>query len=245
MRRLRVSDAVAAVRPKARKKPNREQFLIKRLKSCLGYTPKNISLYALSLVHKSAAVEYAGCNERLEYLGDAILNTIISEYLYFRFPDRDEGFLTQTRSKVVSRSSLNALAQKTGLCSWVKIRSPKGSGNNRNVPGDMMEALIGAIYLDRGYAVCRKVIINKLLASVDWEELEFIELDYKSRIIERCQKMHAIVAFQTEQQSESAQAPKFVSTLLVDGKPIGLGQGASKKEAEQAAAYEAWTKART
>ena len=243
MKRLRVPAAVAKrAKPK---KPTREQFLIKRLRTCLGYTPKNLSLYTLSLVHKSAATEYAACNERLEFLGDAILNTIISEYLYFRFPDRDEGFLTQTRSKVVSRSSLNSLAQKTGLCAWVKIRSPKGSGNNRNVPGDMLEALIGAIYLDKGYATCRKVIINKLLSPVDWEDLEFIELDYKSRIIERCQKMHLPVSFQTEQEAvPSASSPLFTSSLLIDGKKVGSGQGGSKKEAEQEAAREAWTASR-
>ena len=241
MKRLRVPAAV--VKRTKPKKPTREQFLVKRLRTCLGYTPKNLSLYTLSLVHKSAATDYVACNERLEFLGDAILNTIISEYLYFRFPDRDEGFLTQTRSKVVSRSSLNALAHKTGLCSWVQIRSPKGSGNNRNVPGDMLEALIGAIYLDRGYAICRKVIINKLLAPVDWEELEFIELDYKSRIIERCQKMHFSVLFQTEQQT-SLGSPLFVSRLSIDGKEVGSGEGSSKKEAEQVAAREAWMASR-
>ncbi|MCL1973374.1 MAG: ribonuclease III [Bacteroidetes bacterium] len=235
MRRLRV--------PKVRssKSSTREQALLKRLKKCLGYTPKNVSLYTLSLVHKSAVREYPACNERLEFLGDAILNAIISEALYFRYPDRDEGFLTQMRSKVVNRSSLNALAQKTGLCAWVQIRAPHKAGNNRNVPGDMLEALIGAIYLDRGYSICRKVIMNKLLSSVDWEALEFTETDYKSRVIERCQQQHLSLVFQTKQIAEEHSGnPQFISRLLIDAALAGSGQGASKKEAEQAAAHEAW-----
>jgi len=234
MRRLRV--------PKVRSiKSTREQALLKRLKKCLGYTPKNVSLYTLSLVHKSAVKEYRACNERLEFLGDAILNSVVSEALYFQYPSRDEGFLTQMRSKVVNRASLNALAQQTGLCAWVQIRAPHKAGNNRNVPGDMLEALIGAIYLDRGYTICRKVIINKLLSSVNWEELEFTETDYKSRVIERCQQKRLTVVFQTRQISEEHSGnPKFVSQLLIDTTITGSGQGASKKEAEQAAAEQAW-----
>ncbi|MCL2502460.1 MAG: ribonuclease III [Bacteroidales bacterium] len=235
MRRLRV--------PKVRsiKSTTREQALLKRLKKCLGYTPRNVSLYTLSLVHKSAVKEYRACNERLEFLGDAILNSVVSEVLYFQYPNHDEGFLTQMRSKVVNRASLNALAQKTGLCAWVQIRAPQKAGNNRNVLGDMLEALVGAIYLDRGYATCRKVIINKLLSSVNWEELAFTETDYKSRVIERCQRLRLSVAFQTKQVLEEHSGnPKFVSQLLIDTTTTGSGQGASKKEAEQAAAQQAW-----
>jgi ribonuclease-3 len=237
MRRLRVPDV--AVKRSA--KSTRGQALLKRFKKCLGYTPKNFSLYSLSLIHKSVAKEYRASNERLEFLGDAILSSVVSESLYFRYPDRDEGFLTQMRSKLVSRSFLNALAQQTGLCTWVEIRSPHGAGNNRNVPGDMLEALVGAIYLDRGYNMCRKVIMNKLLSSVNWEEMEFIEQDYKSRIIERCQKQHTKVAFQTTLISEEhSHSPQFSSQLFVDNHLVGSGQGASKKEAEQAAARQAW-----
>ena len=239
MRRLRVPVPVTV--DKQLTKSTRGQALLKRFKKCLGYTPKNISLYTLSLVHKSAAKEYHASNERLEFLGDAVLNSVVSEALYFRYPDRDEGFLTQMRSKLVSRSSLNALAQQTGLCTWVQIRSTHGAGSNRNVPGDMLEALIGAIYLDRGYTMCRKVIMKKLLAPVNWEELEFIEQDYKSRIIERCQKQHASVSFKTAQISEAhSHAPFFSSQLFINNTLVGSGQGTSKKEAEQAAARQAW-----
>jgi len=239
MRRIRVPVAV-----KRSAKSNREQALLKRFKKCLGYTPRNISLYNLSLVHKSAAKEYHACNERLEFLGDAVLNSVVSEALYFRYPNRDEGFLTQMRSKIVSRSSLNALAHETGLCTWVQIRSQHGVGSNRNVPGDMLEALIGAIYLDRGYAMCRKVIMNKLLSSVNWEELEFTEQDYKSRIIERCQKQRTSVLFQTVLASEEhSHTPEFASKLFINNVLVGSGLGTSKKEAEQAAARNAWVTA--
>ena len=229
--------------PKVRsvKSSTREQALLKRLRRCLGYTPRDVSLYTLSLVHKSMVKEYQACNERLEFLGDAILNSVVSEALYFRYPNRDEGFLTQMRSKVVNRVSLNALAQKTGLCAWVQIRAPQKAGNNRNVPGDMLEALIGAIYLDRGYNICRKVLMNKLLSSVNWEELEFTETDYKSRVIEHCQQRHLTAVFQTKQVSEEhSGTPQFISRLLINTIAVGSGQGASKKEAEQAAAREAW-----
>jgi len=238
MRRLRVPVAGA----KRAAKTTREQALLKRFKKCLGYTPRDISLYTLSLIHKSAAKEYRACNERLEFLGDAVLNSVVSEALYFRYPERDEGFLTQMRSKLVSRSSLNILAHQTGLCTWVQIRPPQGAENSRNVPGDMLEALVGAIYMDRGYNMCRKVIIKKLLASVQWDELEFTELDYKSRIIERCQKQHAKVVFDTKIISkEHSHAPQFSSDLFINNVLAGSGQGSSKKEAEQAAARQAWT----
>ena len=235
MRRLRVPVV------KRSTKSAREQALLKRFKKCLGYTPRDVSLYSLSLIHKSVVKEYRACNERLEFLGDALLNSVVSEALYFRYPNRDEGFLTQMRSKLVSRSSLNALAHETGLCTWVQIRSPHGEGNNRNVPGDMLEALIGAIYLDRGYSMCRKVIMNKLLSSVNWEELEFIEQDYKSRIIERCQKQHKLASFQTILTSEEhSHTPHFSSQLFINSVFVGSGEGSSKKEAEQAAARQAW-----
>lgn len=222
-------------------KSTRAQALLKRFKKCLGYTPKDISLYTLSLVHKSAAADYHACNERLEFLGDALLNSIVSEALYVRYPDKDEGFLTQMRSKIVSRSSLNALAHATGLCTWMQIRPPQGADNSRNVAGDMLEALIGAIYIDRGYNMCRKVIMNKLLSSVNWDELEFIEQDYKSRIIERSQKQHTKVMFQTTQISnEHSHAPLFSSHLFINEHLVGKGEGSSKKEAEQVAARQAW-----
>jgi len=212
----------------------------------LGYTPKDISLYTLSLIHKSAASEYHACNERLEFLGDALLNSVVSEALYFRYPDKDEGFLTQMRSKIVSRSTLNSLAQATGLCTWMQIRPPQGADNSRNVAGDMLEALIGAIYIDRGYTMCRKVIMNKLLSSVQWEELEFIEQDFKSRIIERSQKQHTKVLFKTNQISnEHGHAPLFSSRLFIDDLLVGSGEGSSKKEAEQVAARQAWGAANT
>ena len=238
MRRLTLPVPVV----KRASKSTRAQALLKRFKKCLGYTPKDISLYTLSLVHKSAASEYRACNERLEFLGDAVLSAVVSEALYLRYPDKDEGFLTQMRAKVVSRSFLNALAQTTGLCTWMQIRPPQGVDSSRNVAGDMLEALVGAIYIDRGYSMCRKVIMNKLLSSVKWEDLESTEQDFKSRIIERGQKQHSKVLFQTDQISKehTHAPPSFFSRLFIDDLFMGSGEGSSKKEAEQAAARRAW-----
>lgn len=206
-----------------------------------GFVPNNIELYKLALIHKSASLVLedgrAINNERLEFLGDAVIEAVTSDYLFIEFPDHDEGFLTQLRSKIVSRQSLNALAVKIGLDQQV-ISNGSAGITQKHIYGDAFEAMMGAIYLDQGYEFINRLLINGIYAQhLDLDELTRSETDFKSRLIEWCQKNHHQVAFQTENGREGALAtPVFYSTVLIDGIEVGHGFGDSKKEAEQSGA---------
>lgn len=208
-----------------------------------GHTPDNIELYKLALVHRSASVKVSGGesinNERLEFLGDAVLESIVSDYLFIEYPHESEGFLTKTRSKIVSRQSLNALAVELGLDKMVVYNST-GNIAHKHIFGDCFEALVGAIYLDRGYNVINRIVINHLIPRyVNIEDISTVETDFKSRLIEWCQKSKRTIEFHTEADGEAKQ-PAFVSRVLVDDVKVGSGKGSTKKEAEQQAAQTAW-----
>ncbi|MBR2423607.1 MAG: ribonuclease III [Tidjanibacter sp.] len=207
-----------------------------------GHTPDNIELYKLALVHRSASVKVDGGesinNERLEFLGDAVLEGIVSDYLFIEYPHESEGFLTKTRSKIVSRQSLNALAEKLGIDKMV-IYNSSGNAAHKHLFGDCFEALVGALYLDKGYNVVNRIVINHLLPKyIDLESVPTAETDFKSRLIEWCQKSKRTIEFHTESDGESRQ-PAFVSRVLVDDLKVGSGKGSTKKEAEQHAAQTA------
>ncbi len=207
----------------------------------LGFTPYNIDLYKLALIHKSASLVLEDGthinNERLEYLGDAVIEAITSDYLYIEFPDRNEGFLTQMRSKIVSRQSLNAIAKSLGLHRNL-IASSTGSVMQKNVDGDAFEALMGAIYLDQGYDFANRLLINQIYAQyLDINTLLENETDFKSRLIEWAQKEHHKITFKTESdESSRINRPIFNSSVYIGGLLVGHGVGESKKEAEQRAA---------
>ncbi|MFI3248486.1 MAG: ribonuclease III [Rikenellaceae bacterium] len=207
-----------------------------------GYTPYNIDLYKLALIHKSASLVLEDGthinNERLEYLGDAIIEAITSDYLYIEFPTKSEGFLTQMRSKIVSRHSLNRLAKDIGLHERL-ILSTSGTMAQKDVDGDAFEALIGAIYLDKGYDFVNRLLINKIFAEhLDLDSLLVSETDFKSRLIEWAQKEHHKIKFVTVQEGMSkGNKPYFHSTIIIGGVQVGQGYGESKKEAEQRAAH--------
>lgn len=213
-----------------------------------GVTPDNIELYKLALVHRSASVKVEGGesvnNERLEFLGDAVLETIISDYLFIEFPHESEGFLTKTRAKIVSRQSLNALSEELGLDKMV-IYNATGNFAQKHLFGDCFEALMGAIYLDKGYNAVNRIVINHLLPRhINLEDLSQVENDHKSRLIEWCQKSKRTIRFSTEADGENGGGgahPAFVSRVVIDDIRIGLGRGSTKKEAEQNAAHNAWT----
>lgn len=215
----------------------------KQLKRILGYNPRRYDLYQLSLIHKSASGRYSKNhdihNERLEFLGDAILDSIVAEHLYLNFPDKDEGFLTQLRSKIVNRDTLKQIALKMGIGNIVVARLTKD--NHKSLFGDALEALIGAIYLDRGYKKTRKFILHRILNNhFNLELLSETEIDFKSRIIEWGQKHKKDINFTCQEQTNGDnRVPVFVSHLLVFDDIIGMGMGKSKKEAEQNAARQA------
>ena len=159
-----------------------------------GFIPNNIELYKLALIHKSASVELEDGshvnNERLEFLGDAVIESVTSDYLFIEFPDRDEGFLTQVRSKMVSRQSLNRIASALGLDKHV-ISNAAGNTTQKHIYGDAFEAMMGAIYLDQGYDFVNRLLINKIFARhLSLDDVLQLETDFKSRLIEWCQKNH-------------------------------------------------------
>jgi ribonuclease-3 len=177
-------------------------------------------------------------NERLEFLGDAVIESVTSDYLFIEFPDRDEGFLTQVRSKMVSRQSLNRIASALGLDKYV-ISNAAGNSTQKHIYGDAFEAMMGAIYLDQGYDFVNRLLINKIYGQyLSIDEVLRSETDFKSRLIEWCQKNHYSIEFRTTSDgSSSASHPGFVSTVYVDGIAVGHGHGDSKKAAEQNAAF--------
>jgi ribonuclease-3 len=206
-----------------------------------GFLPHNIELYKLALVHKSASVKLDDGslinNERLEYLGDAVIEAVTSDYLFIEFPDRDEGFLTQLRSKIVSRQSLNHLAEQLGLDKHLISNYVPGV-TQKHIYGDAFEAMMGAIYLDQGYDVVNRLLINRIYYNLlDLESLTVEETDFKSRLIEWCQKNRYPIAFRTEHdKSYLPNHPVFYTTILINGMEVGHGAGESKKAAEQHAA---------
>jgi ribonuclease III len=214
------------------------------LKDILGVYPGNLKLYDIAFIHKSASMTDSMGNlinnERLEYLGDAILGAVVAEFLYNRFPQRGEGFLTQMRSKLVNRTFLTQLINDTGLHQFIKSRTI-GNTSASNIYGDALEALIGAIYIDKGFDKARYVIIKRFLNGyVDLNKMEEQDNNYKSQLIEWGQKNKMDVNFQTEEEpSPNSKFSIFVSTVEIEKEIKGKGYGSSKKESQQNAAREA------
>lgn len=204
-----------------------------------GFIPHNIELYKLALVHKSASVEADGRminNERLEFLGDAVIESVTSDYVFIEFPEYDEGALTQLRSKIVSRQSLNGVACKLGLDKCI-ICSRSVNVSQKHIYGDAFEAMMGAIYLDKGYNFINRLLINYIYPTyLPLDEVNESETDFKSRLIEWGQKNHHSVHFRTR-GDQNTGGHSFRCVVSVDNIVVGHGSGGSKKEAEQSAAF--------
>lgn len=207
-----------------------------------GFIPHNIELYKLALIHKSASVTLDDGrqinNERLEFLGDAVIESVTSDYLFIEFPDQNEGFLTQLRSKMVSRQSLNEVAKRLNLDAHV-ITHSSASFSQKHIYGDAFEAMMGAIYLDQGYDFVNRLLINRIFGDyLRTGALLEEETDFKSRLIEWCQKKHHTIRFITSHDKNYSSAhPVFNCKVLIDDIEAGYGSGDSKKEAEQQAAF--------
>ncbi|MCB0794058.1 MAG: ribonuclease III [Flavobacteriales bacterium] len=212
----------------------------------LGITPRDIALYHQALRHSSSIPEDRPDlpnNERLEFLGDAILDAIVGSLLFTVYPDKGEGFLTRMRSKLVSRQRLNELARKVDI--ERVISSNVSRGHETSVPGNALEAVIGALYLDKGFERTRKALEKLISEQYDLSELEKQDQDNKSKLLEWGQKNKRRVAFKiTEEKARNGRGKLFLAEALVDGKLMGSGRGNSKKKAEQQAADQAFMKVR-
>mgnify|MGYP006305033171 CR=1 FL=1 len=222
--------------------PRKEFYLF--LKDLLGFYPSNLKLYDLAFVHKSASTfDSQGNlvnNERLEFLGDAVLGAVIADFLYNRFPKQDEGFLTKNRSKLVNRTFLTRLTFDMGLNVFIDSNTTKNIDKS-HIYGDALEALIGAIYLDRDYRTAKYFITKKILSQfVNLNEIEQKDTNFKSQLIEWSQKNKKEVTFETieEEMKNKSKPPRFVAKVEVNSKELGRGTGTSKKEAQQNAARE-------
>lgn len=210
------------------------------VKNQLGFIPNSILYYQKALTHKSVSLKnkegLVVSNERLEFLGDSILDSIISDYLFNQYKRKDEGFLTQMRSKLVNRKSLNEIAGSLKLHKYIKVNNI--SIENNNVLGNAFEALIGAIYLDKGYNFTRLFLINRVIIKYyDFNFLETVDTNFKSRLLEYTQKHKKAILFETREESSTERGKQmFIATVLIDSNTICEANGSSKKEAEQNAA---------
>lgn len=178
-------------------------------------------------------------NERLEFLGDSILNAVVSDYLFQKYPNENEGFLTQLKSKLVSRSILNEISTQIGLPQLITAHTP--SGQATNIFGNALEAMVGAVYLDLGYKKAYDFVVNRIILSANVDILETTETNYKGKIIDWAQKKHIDYSFDTHEiPQQSCPNKKFLCKLIIGEKVKGTGTGDSKKEAEQNAAHDAW-----
>lgn len=218
---------------------DRESYLL--LYSILGFVPRDISLYKLAMTHSSSASgsRKLGCNERLEFLGDAVLSSVTSDFLYSNFRKEREGFLTKSRSNLVCRERLNELAVEIGINKFVDVCGVSEQ-HNSYIYGNALEALIGAIYIDKGYKQCRRFLLDRVFSRLsDIEEIAKSDKNYKSRLIEWAQKNHKKVDFRVVFEEVRKDGTFFVSEAIVEEEALGVGEGFSKRESQQKAARQA------
>lgn len=214
------------------------------IQNIIGFKPKVIKHYKRAFIHRSLNKKDALGNdlnyERLEFLGDAMLSSIIAAYLYNEVPGGDEGYLTKMRSKVVSRKHLNELGRDLGLIKFVESNVPKDHFG-QNIHGNLFEALVGAIYLDRGYKYCEKFIYQRVVAPyVDIEQLEGKVISYKSLLIEWCQKQKHKFNYEVYEDTGKDELKHFAVKLWIDGKVVAKARATSKKKAEEKASKRAY-----
>ncbi len=223
-----------------------DKALYRSIRNIFGFYPSNIYLYKLALRHKSATIKQINGikinNERLEYLGDAVLSTVVADYLFRRYPYKPEGFLTEMRSKIVSRNSLNKLSRKLGM-QQLGLSASFHPSRSKSAAGDAFEAFIGALYLDKGYRFTRKIVISRIIdLQFDMEQLAETELSYKSRMIEWAQKEKNKLEFKVVEEIMEKNKKRYFVAIVVDGEAIAEAQDFSIKGAENGAAEKAWMK---
>lgn len=221
-----------------------DEIFYAQIKKLLGFVPKKLDHYKRAFTHTSLQLKDKNGRpinfERLEYLGDSMLGSIIAAYLYTEVPEANEGYLTQMRSKIVSRKHLNELGKDLGLLTFLETKISKTKIGS-NIHGNLFEALVGAIYLDRGYAYCEKFINKKVIVPyVDIQKLEGKITSYKGVLIEWSQKRKRKINFEVYEDSGNQSVKHFSVKLFVDGKIVSKGRATSKKRAEEMAAKRAY-----
>ncbi|MCB9081280.1 MAG: ribonuclease III [Lewinellaceae bacterium] len=210
--------------------------------SLLGFTPSSLRIFKLAFAHKSSSNSDKAFpiqnNERLEYLGDAVLGTIVAEYLFKKYPNSDEGFLTKMRSKIVKRKSLNKIGDKMGLD--MLLQEYNSTRLSRSMLGNAVEALVGAIYLECGYPETKRYVINRMLRKyVDIHELERVDDNYKSQLLEWCQKNGRSVAYKLLARYKFEKRDRFKVAVMINGERVATADDFNKKSAEQTASEKA------
>ena len=228
-----------------------EKEFVRRLRKLLGFTPAYLRVFKLAFSHKSnngfhdpnAAVNPYGRqnNERLEYLGDAVLGTIVAEYLYKKYPTGDEGFLTKMRSKIVKRKSLNAIGDDMGLDELLSTYN--NTRIAKSMLGNAVEALVGAVYVEQGYRKTTRFVVNRMLRDyVDVEQLETYDDNFKSQLLEYCQKNGKKVDYRILKRFKQDKRDRFRVAVTINGEKIAVGEDFNKKSAEQQASRRALSK---
>lgn len=210
-----------------------------------GYLPKNIDIYKQSLQHRSKSAANTKNNERLEYLGDSVLNTIISEYLYQKFPYKEEGYLTELRSRIVQRKRLNELANDIHLYQFMSYEMHNIKVENTDILGDALEAFIGALFIDKGFSKTKDFVLNKLVKNqMDIEKLAVEDHNYKGQLLIKSQKENVPLYYKHSDTKTNGKQQIFEIELYYNSELICTTQGFNKKNAEQEAAKIALEKLR-
>lgn len=213
-----------------------DKQLLKALKLLLGFYPKNLLLYKQAFRHKSVAnqirIDFKDSNERLEYLGDAVLGSIVAEYLFTKYPYKNEGFLTKLRSRMVSRQSISALSSKMGIERFIQVSSD--SQPSKTINGNALEALIGAVYLDVGYNKTKQFILKRIVSNhMDMDEIEHTDKDFKSKVVEWVQREKKTLKFEVVEEKGKNHEKYYIVNVIINEVVEGFGEGKSKKTAEQ------------
>src|SRR5690606_37054576 len=215
--------------------PNRQ--LARQLEHLLGFTPRRLAYYQLALMHRSKIEELAQNNERLEFLGDAMLGAIVAEYLFKKYPTQPEGYLTEMRSRIVRRETLNNVAMRMGLHKLVQYNKNDRGLSRSHIFGNALEALIGAVYLDQGFEKTRSFILNQVIKPyVDIATIESTDTNFKNQLLSWAQKNNYHRSFDLQEEKVESNRRLFTVGILIDGELIASGSGFSKKDAVQVAA---------
>jgi ribonuclease-3 len=214
-----------------------QRIFRKNLRNLLGFRPRNFTVYELALTHRSLKEPIDQNNERLEFLGDAILSSLVAEYLFKRYPYKGEGFLTEMRSKMVNRQQLNDIALRMGLSKIAIFNRSDGALRNSQIFGNTLEALVGAIYLDQGYAYTEKWVLRNLIQPhLSMDDLENIDLNLKNKLYGWVNRQGKTLEFVTLHEKLERGRRLFTIAAVIDGEPVAEGKGYNKKDASHIAA---------